>query len=144
MVKNWSGCTWSRPMRCSTMVAKAASISRSLLTLKRLGTRCKPLDITRDVIKQSHEVEAVADQRAGLHVLPECRDRRNAVLKQCLRDGRAVAQEYPACRQNDRLPTGIIHRAKCARVALLAFDFDHARLQAQLAGRLCCCIALLV
>jgi hypothetical protein len=34
--------------------------------------------------------------------------------------------------------------AKCATVALLAFDFDHARLQAQLAGRLGCCIALLV
>jgi hypothetical protein len=61
-----------------------------------------------------------------------------------LRDGRAVAQEYPACGQNDRLAAGIIHRVKCARVALLAFDFDHARLQAQLAGRLCCCIALLV
>jgi hypothetical protein len=38
-----------------------------------------------------------------------------------LRDGRSVAQEYPACRQNDRLPAGTIHRAKCARVALLAF-----------------------
>src|SRR5438094_203083 len=81
-------------------------------------------------------VQPVADQRTGLHVLPECRNRRNAVLEQCLRDGRAVAQEYPACGQNDRLPAGVIHRAKCARVALFAFDFDHSRLQAQLAGRL--------
>src|SRR5262245_36818416 len=144
MVKNWSGCTWSRPMRCSTMVAKAASISRSLLTLKRLGTRCKPLDITRDVIKQSHEVEAVTDQRASLQVLPECRDRRNAALEQCLRDDRAIAQEYRPCGQNDRLPAGIVHSAKCASVALLVLHFDHARLQAQLAGRLGCCITLLL
>jgi hypothetical protein len=41
------------------------------------------------------------------------------------------------------LPAGIVHRAKCASVALLAFDFDHARFQAQFAGRLRCCIALL-
>src|SRR5262249_47284387 len=101
-----------------------------------LGIPCKPLDITRDVVEQPHEVEAVADQRAGLQVLPECRDRRNAALEQCLRDGRAVAQEYPACGQNDRLPAGILHRAKCVSVALLAPHFDHARFQAQLAGRL--------
>ena len=58
-----------------------------------------------------------------------------------MRDDRAIAQEYRACGQNDRLPAGIIHRAKCVSVALL--HFDHARLQAQLAGRLGCLIALL-
>src|SRR5262249_15429307 len=103
----------------------------------------KPLDITRDVVEQPHEVEAVADQRACLQVLPECRDRRNAALEQGLRDDRAIAQEYRACGQNDRLPAGILHRAKCASVALLALHFDHARLQTQLAGCLGGSIALL-
>src|SRR5262249_10089375 len=132
--------------RCRCLQIDGHVKARRLLDrhVGRLGTPRKPLDITRDVIKQSHEVEAVADQRAGLHVLPECCDRRNATLEQCLRDGRAVAQESPACGQNDRLPAGIIHRAKRAHVVLLAFDLDHARLQAQLAGRLGCCIALLV
>jgi hypothetical protein len=51
------------------------------------STPCKPLDITRDVVEQPHEVEAVADQRTGLHVFPECRNRRNAMLEQCLRAG---------------------------------------------------------
>src|SRR6516162_1419683 len=55
----------------------------------------------------------------------------------------AVAQEYRTRRQDDRLPADIVHCAKCATVALLAFDFDHARLQAQLAGCLSRCIALL-
>src|SRR5262249_5939320 len=87
--------------------------------------------------------EAVTDQRAGLHVLPECCNRWNPALKQRLCDSRAIAHEYWARRQNDRLPAGIIHGAKCAPVALLAFYFDHARLQAQLASRLGCCIALL-
>src|SRR6516164_4326201 len=65
--------------------------------------------------------------------------------------GRAMLARWPRdragmsrLRANDRLPAGIVHRAKCARVALLAFDFDHARLQAQLAGRIGCRIALLV
>src|SRR5215467_14293122 len=40
-------------------------------------------------------------------------------------------------------PLGILHRAKCVSVALLAFDFDRSRLQAQLAGRLGGSIALL-
>jgi hypothetical protein len=40
-------------------------------------------------------------------------------------------------------PAGIVHCVKCTAVALFAFYFDHARLQAQLAGRLGCCIALL-
>src|SRR5262249_58042415 len=99
------------------------------------GSACKPLDITRDVVEQPHEIEAVADQRTGLQVLPECRDRRNAALEQCLRDGRAIAQEYRACGQNNRLPAGILHRAKCAGVVLLVLDFAHTRLQTQLAGR---------
>src|SRR6266576_3795028 len=55
----------------------------------------------------------------------------------------AIAQEYRACGQNDRLPAGIVHRAKCTSVALLALHFDHARLQAQLASCLGCRIALL-
>jgi hypothetical protein len=58
-------------------------------------------------------------------------------------DSRAVAEKHRARRQNERLPAGIVHRAKCAIVAPLAFDFDHARLQPQLAGCLGCCIALL-
>src|SRR5262249_16903367 len=70
-------------------------------------------------------------------------NRRNAVLEQCVRDGGAVAQEYRARRQNDRLPAGIVHCAKCDTVALCAFDFDQARLQAEFAGRLGCSIALL-
>src|SRR5262249_47567428 len=109
----------------------------------RLGAPCNLVDIACDVVEQPHEVEAVTDQRAGLGVLPECRNRWNPALAQCLRNGRAVAHEYWARRQNDRLPAGIIHGAKCAPVALLAFYFDHARLQAQLARRLGCCIALL-
>src|SRR5262249_51026190 len=68
---------------------------------------------------------------------------RNAVLAQCLRDGRAVAEKHWARRQNERLPAGIVHGAKCAGVAALAFDLDHARLQPQLAGRLGRSIALL-
>jgi hypothetical protein len=44
---------------------------------------------------------------------------------------------------NSRLPAGIVHCAKCAAVALLAFYLDQARLQAQFAGCLGCCIALL-
>jgi hypothetical protein len=45
-----------------------------------------------------------------------------------------TAQEHPACGQNDRLLAGIIHRAECARVALLSFDVDPSRLQGQLAA----------
>jgi len=40
----------------------------------------------------------------------------------------AARQEYRARRQDDRLPADIVHCAKYATVALLAFDFDHARL----------------
>src|SRR5262249_17072025 len=69
---------------------------------------------------------------------------RNAALEQGLRDDRAVAQKYRACGQNDRLPAGIVHCSKCATVVLLALHFDHARLQAQLRGRLGCCITLLL
>jgi hypothetical protein len=41
-------------------------------------------------------------------------------------------------------PASIVHRVKCATITLLVFDFDHARLQAQLAGRLGGSFALLV
>jgi hypothetical protein len=85
--------------------------------------------------RTTHEVEAVADQRAGLHVLPESRDRRNAALEQCLRDDRAIAQEYRACGQNDRLPAGIVYRAKCASVALLALHATGCGLDPDLPGR---------
>jgi hypothetical protein len=34
---------------------------------------------------------------ADVIAAPKCRDRGNAALEQCLRDGRAVAQEYRAC-----------------------------------------------
>src|SRR5262249_56012235 len=80
---------------------------------RRFDTACGPVDITRDVVEQPPEVEAVADQRPSLQVLPECCDRRNAALQQCLRDDRAIAQEYRACGQNDRLPAGIVHSSKC-------------------------------
>ena len=89
-----------------------------------------------------HEVEAVTDQRAGLHVLAECHDRGNATLEQRLGDGGAVAQEHRPRRQDDRLAAGIVHGAERAGIAPFAFDFDHARLQAQLAGRLGGSIAL--
>src|SRR5215831_10784215 len=113
---------------------------------RHVGRLCAARDlihIARDVVEQPHEVESIADQRTGLGVLPVCRDRRNATFEQCLCDSRAVAQEYRTRRQDDRLPADIVHCAKCATVALLAFDFDHARLQAQLAGCLSRCIALL-
>src|SRR5712675_1063628 len=41
-------------------------------------------------------------------------------------------------------PASIVHRVKCATITLLVFDFDHGRLQAQLAGRLGGSFALLV
>src|SRR5262249_22280710 len=94
-------------------------------------------------VEKPEEAEAVTNKLTGPGVLPECRDRRNAVLAQCLRDGRAVAEKHRARRQNERLPAGIVHGAKCAGVAALAFDFDHARLQPQLAGGLGRSIALL-
>ena len=60
-----------------------------------------------------------------------------------MRDGRAVAHEHRPRRQDDRLPAGVVHGAERAGVALFAFDFDHARLQAELARRLRGCVALL-
>jgi hypothetical protein len=39
-------------------------------------------------------------------------------------------------------PRGVVHCVKRAAVAVLAFHLDHARLQAQLAGRFGCRIAL--
>src|SRR5215471_11517027 len=92
--------------------------------------------------KQPNKVEAVTDQHTGLGVLAECRDRRNAALAQCLRDGFAVTKKHRACRQNDRLAAGMIHCVKCATVVLLAFHLDYTRLQTQLAGRIDCRIAL--
>jgi len=81
-------------------------------------------------------------QHTGLGVLAECRDRRNAALAQCLRDGFTVAEKHRACWQNDRLAAGIVHCVKCATVVLLAFHLDHPRLQTQLTGRIGCRIAL--
>src|SRR5262249_5893300 len=107
------------------------------------GASCDLMDITRDVVEQPHQIEAVTYQRTGLQVLPECRDRRNAALKQGLRDGLTVTEEHRACRQNDRLAAGVVHCAKCATVVLLTFHLDHARLKPQLAGRLGRHIALL-
>jgi hypothetical protein len=77
------------PLHSRTSLARAMNTSDK--ETPWLDTPCKPLDITRDVVEQPHEVEAVADQRASLQVLPECRDRRNAALEQCLRDDRAIA-----------------------------------------------------
>jgi hypothetical protein len=60
-----------------------------------------------------------------------------------LRNGGAVAQKYWTRWQNDRLSAGIIHRGKCVTIAVLALHIDHARLEAQVTGRLGGSIALL-
>src|SRR6516164_1495239 len=46
-------------------------------------------------------------------------------------------------RQDDRLAAGVVHGAERAGIALFAFDFNHARLEAKLARRCRGCVALL-
>src|SRR5262249_27695588 len=99
----------------------------------RLCAPCNLVDIVRDIVERPHEVEAVADQRTRFHVLAECRDRRDAALEQGFGNGRAVAQKDRAGRQDDGLAASIRHCAECAGVIPLAAEFDHARLQAELA-----------
>src|SRR6185436_1323631 len=64
-------------------------------------------------------------------------------LEQNFGDGSTVAQKDRARRQDDRLSVGISYCAEYAGVVPLAGDFDHARLQAELARRLGRRIALL-
>ena len=47
-----------------------------------------------------------------------------------LRTAESKSSYFALFRRSLRL--GVIHRAKCARVVLFAFDFDHSRLQGQL------------
>src|SRR5215831_3364787 len=74
---------------------------------------------------------------------------RNAAIDGMRRSSNACAMTARSRRnigpaENDRLPAGIVHCSECASVVLLALHFDHARLQAQLPGRLGCCITLLL
>src|SRR5262249_31859578 len=92
------------------------------------------MHIARAVVEQAHQVVAVTDQRAGLHILPKGRDRRNALPEQDLRNRRAVAQEDRACRDDERL--SLIHGGECAGIALFRLELDHAWLEPKLARRL--------
>src|SRR5262249_18712573 len=82
-------------------------------------------------------------ERAGPGFPRESRERGNAALEKCLWEGRAVPKDHRPRRQDDWLPARVVHRAKCTTVAVLAFDLDHARLEAELAGRLGGRVALL-
>src|SRR5262249_53099551 len=92
------------------------------------------MPVARRVVEQAHEVVALADQRAGLHVFPGCGDPPNAATAPPLRKGSAVAQKNGACRDDERL--SLVHDGECAGIALFRLELDHAWLEPQLARRL--------